>query len=280
MAGDGFDPVASPLRVFGAMLRHYRTTASLSQADLAARVHFSDDLVSKIEQALRAPSKEFAAACDAVSELGTGGALARLRGLLREYQTHQVYPAWFHRWPEAEAEARALRWYEPLLIPGLLQTEDYARAVLWGQPDATEEAVAEQVAARMERQEVLAKDSPPHLWCVVDEGVLHRRIGGHKVMHDQLLHLAQMSGRPMVSVQVVPFESGAHAGLLAHFAIAVLDGARDTLYLETATVGQVCEVPAIVEQATVIFDTLRSEALPRGASKDLIMKVAEDKWTD
>ena len=84
----------------------------------------------------------------------------------------------------------------------------------------------------------------------------------------------------MVSVQVVPFESGAHAGLLAHFAIAGLDGVRDTLYLETATVGQVIEVPVIVGQAALIFETLRSEALPREVSRDLIMKVAEDKWTD
>jgi transcriptional regulator with XRE-family HTH domain len=280
MASRDSDLAASPLRVFGAELRHYRTRAGMSQDQLGARVYCSGDLIGKIENGQRAPTKELAEACDAVAELGTDGALTRLRGLLRDYLTQQVYPAWFHRWPEAEAEASALRWYEPLLIPGLLQTEDYARAVLRGQPDATDDRIAEQVVARIQRQEVLAKENPPHLWCVIDEGVLHRCIGGHKVMHDQLLHLAEMSDQPMVSVQVVPFKSGAHAGLLAHFAIAGLDGVRDTLYLETATVGQVIEVPVIVGQAALIFETLRSEALPRGASRELIMKVAEDKWTD
>ena len=83
----------------------------------------------------------------------------------------QVYPAWFHRWPEAEEQAQTLRWYEPLLIPGLLQTEEYARAVLRGaQPDATDERIEEQVRARLQRQEVLLKDDPPHLWCVLTKG--------------------------------------------------------------------------------------------------------------
>ena len=281
MAGDGFDSAASPLRVFGAMLRYYRTKAGLAQADLGERVHFSDDLISKIEMGQRAPTKEFTAACDAVPELDTGGALAELRGQLRDYLRQQVYPGWFHRWPEAEAEARALRWYEPLLVPGLLQTLDYARAVLRGaQPDATYERIEEQDAARIQRQDVLAKDDPPHLWCVIDEGVLHRCIGGRKVMHDQLHHLAEMSDRPKVSVQVVSFETGAHAGLLGCFAIADLGGLHDTLYLETATTGQVVEVPSVVSEAALIFENLRSEALPRGASRDLIMKVAEQQWSD
>ena len=132
MASRDSDLAASPLRVFGAELRHYRTRAGMSQDQLGARVYCSGDLIGKIENGQRAPTKELAAACDAVAELGTDGALTRLRGLLRDYLTQQVYPAWFHRWPEAEAEASALRWYEPLLIPGLLQTEDYARAVLRG----------------------------------------------------------------------------------------------------------------------------------------------------
>ncbi len=262
------------------MLRYYRVKAGISQADLGSRVFCSGDLISKIEKGQRAPSQEFAVACDGVPELNTGGSLAELREQLRDYLRQQVYPGWFHRWPEAEGQARALRWYEPLLVPGLLQTEDYARAVLRGaQPDADDERIADQVAARMQRQEVLAKEDPPHLWCVIDEGVLHRRIGGRKVMHDQLLHLAEMSERPKVSVQVVPFSAGARAGLLGAFIVADSDGTAGTLYLETATTGQVVEVPSVVSQAALIFDMLRSEALPRGASKDLIMTTIEERWT-
>ena len=271
---------ASPLRVFGRMLRYYRAKSGMSQADLGGQVFCSADLISKIEMGQRAPTQEFAVACDGVPELSTGGSLAELREQLRDHLRQQVYPGWFHRWPEAEAEASALRWYEPLLVPGLLQTEDYASAVLRGaQPDADDERIADQVAARMQRQEVLAKADPPHLWCVIDEGVLHRRIGGGKVMHDQLLHLAEMSGRPKVSVQVVPFSAGARAGLLGAFIVAEPGGDHGTLYLETATVGQVVEVPSVVSQAALTFDMLRSEALPRGASNDLIMTTIEERWT-
>jgi hypothetical protein len=98
-------------------------------------------------------------------------------------------------------------------------------------------------------------------------------------MHDQLAHLADMSDRPKVSVQVIPFEAGSRTGLLGAFAIADQAGANSIVYLETATTGQVVEVPSVVDQAALIFDTLRSEASARGPSRDLIMKVAEERWT-
>ena len=106
------------------------------------------------------------------------------------------------------------------------------------QPDATDDRIDEQVRARLQRQEVLLKDDPPHLWCVADEGVVHRCIGGRDIMHEQLAHLTRMTKHSRTSVQVIPFGAGAHAGLLAHFAIAEVDGQRDTVHLETATVGR------------------------------------------
>lgn len=233
----------------------------------------------KIEKGERTPAKEFAAACDAVPELDTGGMLTLVRNELRENLLAQAYPGWFHRWPDAEEQAHALRWYEPLLVPGLLQTEDYARAVLRGaQANATDDQIEQQVAARMERQDVLAGDNPPYLWAVVDEGVLHRCIGSAEIMRDQLAHLAQMCGRPKASIQVIPFSAGARAGLLGAFITADLDGGS-ILYLETATTGQVVDAPHIVRDAGLIFDTLRCEALPREASRDMITKVAEKRWT-
>jgi transcriptional regulator with XRE-family HTH domain len=270
------DPDGSPLRVFGAMLRFYRTKAAMSQDQLGARAYCSGDLVGKVENGERTPTREFTAACDAVTALKTDGALTMLREQLMDNLRRQAYPGWFHRWPDAEAQARALRWYEPLLVPGLLQTEGYARAVLRGaQADASDDQIERQVAARLARQDILSRDNPPHLWVVIDEGVLHRIIGDAKVMHDQLVHLAEMSHRPKVSVQVVPFDAGARTGLLGAFILADQDGAGGILYLETATTGQVAEAPSIVSDAGLIFDTLRSEALPRGASRDVIMKVAE-----
>jgi len=109
--------------------------------------------------------------------------------------------------------------------------------------------------------------------------VLHRCIGGPKVMHDQLGHLADLADDPQTSIQVIPASAGVHAGLLGGFIIADLDGSPGMVYLETAAEGQIADSPAIVAHVAFRFDSLRSEALPRAASRDLIMKVAEDIWT-
>jgi hypothetical protein len=176
--------------------------------------------------------------------------------------------------------ARVLRSYEPLLIPGLLQTEDYARAVLRGaQADASDDEIDQQVAARLQRQDILFRGSSPHFWAVMDEGALRSKIGDPKIMHDQLMSLARASDQPKVSVEIIPFDAGERTGLLGAFMIADQDGVVSVLYLETATTGQVAETPSVVRDAGLIFDTLRGEALPRGASRDLIVKVAEEQWT-
>ena len=122
---------------------------------------------------------------------------------------------------------------------------------------------------------------PPSFWAVIDEGVLRRRIGGAKVMQDQLVHLAEMTERPAIKVHVVPAEVGAHVGLLGAFAIAGFEGdAPGVVYLETPDEGQTTKDSATVAKIILTFDTLRSEALPRGASRDLIMKVAEEYGRD
>jgi hypothetical protein len=135
------------------------------------------------------------------------------------------------------------------------------------------------VNARLDRQAILAGDDPPLLWVVLDEGVLHRRVGEAKVMHDQLLHLAEMSRRPNITVEVVPYGAGAHSGLLGAFVIAEFEDAPAIVYLETAAGGQIAEGADTVTQVMLTFDTLRSEGLPRGISRDLITKVAEEIWT-
>jgi hypothetical protein len=202
----------------------------------------------------------------------------RLAGLAR--RARGPLPPWFEGWPGFEAQAVALRTYEPLLVPGLLQTEGYARAVLRGaQADAGDDEIEQQVAARLQRQDILSREDPPRLWAVLDEGVLHRSIGGPKIMHDQLVHLAQVADRPKVSVEVIPFDAGERTGLLGAFMIADQDGAGSILYLDTATTGQMVDAAPAVCDAGLIFDTLRGEALPRVASKDLIVKVTEERWT-
>jgi len=127
------------------------------------------------------------------------------------------------------------------VVPGLLQTEDYARVILSMRPGGEEDDLDAQVAARLARQAVLEQAK---FWCVLDEGVLHRDIGGSKVMRPQLDRLADLAEHPKVTIQVIP-GAGAHAGLLAHFVIADLEGKPPMVYLETAAEGQVTDSPSV-----------------------------------
>jgi hypothetical protein len=161
----------------------------------------------------------------------------------------------------------------------LLQTAEYARALFeaWRSAGNGDE-LDQLVSARLARQEILDRPKPPELWVVLDENVLHRCIGSAKIMRDQLMHLADMASRPNITVQIVPSEVGAHAGLLGAFILASFGNAPNILYLDTAVEGQTVESSALVSQAALVFNRLRAEALPRGASRDLILKVAEQEW--
>ena len=133
--------------MFGAELRFYRTRAGLSQKDLAARATVSHDVISKIETGERPPAEDFPPRLDAVPELDTRGALTRLWDHPKKGHKQRLY-GWFQHWADIEARATVLRWYEPLVVPGLLQTEEYARAILSARPDGNLDDLDEQVAAR------------------------------------------------------------------------------------------------------------------------------------
>ena len=117
------------------------------------------------------------------------------------------------------------------------------------------------------------------LWIVIDEAVLHRCIGSPEITRDQLDHLADLAQRPRITIQVIPAEVGAHVGLLGAFSIATFDHAAAIVYLESPDQGQTTDKHATVATISLAFDTLRAEALPRGASRDMILKVAEERWT-
>jgi len=121
--------------------------------------------------------------------------LTRLWDHLKKGQKQRLY-GWFQQWADIEAQATVLRWYEPLVVPGLLQTEDYARAILSARPDGNLGDLGEQVAARLARQAVLGRTGAPQLWCILDEGVPHRAIGGSKVMRSQLYRPAEVAEHP------------------------------------------------------------------------------------
>jgi hypothetical protein len=236
-------------------------------------------MVAKIERGDRAATSKFVEACEALPELAAHGTLQVLWDQLNEQFTGHAFPRWFDRWPDAEATARSLRWFEPLIAPGLLQTEAYARAILSTRIGDSEDDIEEMVAARLKRQEILDRDKPPTLWVIVDEGVLHRCIGSPKIMREQLDHLATMARKPDIVIQVIPLDAGAHQGLNGGaFVIADLPNAPAVAYQDTASRGQVIEDVEDIDALTVTWDTLKSEALPRTASLKRIEEVATT-WT-
>jgi len=272
------DPSAGPLEFFGAELRRARTAAGLSQEQLGQRVGYSGAQVGKVEMGERAPSQDFAQLCDSALP-DAGGLFVRIYMLARRWDGG--YPSWFTGWLEAERRATSLCSWEPLVVPGLLQTADYARAVLSAEPGTSEDELEELVHARIARQAIFDRPKPPALWVVIDETVLHRLIGSRKIMYEQLQQLADTSCRSSVTIQVVPAGIGAHAGLLGGFAIAsASSSAPDTVYMESPDEGQTTELPSVVGKLSLTFGTLRADALPRGASRELIGKVAEERWTD
>jgi transcriptional regulator with XRE-family HTH domain len=266
----------SPLRVFGAMLRHYRTAAGLTPEELGARIYLSASQIRKVEDGTRTPTEALTQACESLPELNTHGALTTLREILKDHLRQRAYPGWFQAWPDHESHARRLRSFQLVVVPGLLQIESYARAVLSTRVGATAEELDEAVAARLERQHILDRENPPELWVLLDEAVLRRPVGGPDVMADQLGYLATAARRPHIALQVIPMAAGAHEGMrggafvLADFADSPCLG-----YQDTAVAGQIVEDANQVEALAITWDTLRLEALPRSASLQLVEEVAE-----
>ncbi|GII96869.1 transcriptional regulator [Sinosporangium siamense] len=258
------DPSTSLLAFFGAELRKHRLRAGLSQEQLAERIAFSPSLVGFIERAQRTPSEDFVIRCD--EALGLSGVLHRLWPLISRASS----PPWFREWLEVEEKAHTLRTWQPLVVPGLLQTEDYARAVIRGEPGLPEEQVERAVTARLERQKILSRTNPPMLWVVLDEGVLHRPIGGRAVMRRALEHLDEVAGAPRVAIQVVPLAIGATTGIAGGFVIAQLPESTDVVYLESAGQPQVSDRSADVEAVHARYDAIRAEAHPVHVSLSMV----------
>jgi transcriptional regulator with XRE-family HTH domain len=194
----------TPRKVFGAQLRRLRERAGLTQEQLADLISYSYSTVAAIETGRRAPAPDAPGLLDAA--LKAGDQLTRLaedlgEGLRRDSILH---PEWFREWPEREREATRIRWYEPTFVPGLVQTEAYARALLTGRKGSRAANAEEMVSARLERQAIFDRNEPPELWVVMDEAVLMRQAGGPDVMAQQCEHLAEMAGRPNMMIQLIP----------------------------------------------------------------------------
>lgn len=180
-----------------------------------------------------------------------------------------------------EGEAQSLLNYEALFIPGLLQTEAYARAALQrGLPAATKEEIQRLVAARMGRQALLTRSPPLKLWAIVDEAALHRQVGGPEIMNTQLEHLAESASEfPHVTFQVIPYDVGGHPGMAGAFAILQFGepSANDVVYIESQAADLFLESQPDVDRFTAIFEHLRAHALPPAASVSFVRRIRSEK---
>ena len=261
------DPSASVLAYFGSELRRCRTAAELTQTQLGEAINYTGALVGMIETAKRTPTRDFAERCDAV--LGADGALIRLWPLINR----ALYPAWFRGYVELEAMATRILSFDVQVVPGLLQTEGYARAVLLA---GRHPNIDELVAARLDRQRILAQQDSPLYWVVLDEGVLRRRVGGRDVMREQLKRLVELASSPRIVVQVLPYEAGAHAGVDGPLTILSFDESADSVYIEGIGSGQLITRPEEVARCHLIYDLVRAAALSPEVSAGMIAATMEE----
>jgi transcriptional regulator with XRE-family HTH domain len=254
-------------------LRRSRVAAGLSQEECGRRIHYSTSLVSAVELGHTTPKLDFLRRADDVFD--TGGLFVALRELGRRERE----PVWFRPWLEAEREATQLRTFEPMMVPGLLQTADYARAVFRLDPTLTADRVEEMVAARLDRQAILDREDPPHLTAVIDETAL-RRFGadGGEVMVGQLRHLLACARRPHVNVHVLPQAAGLHAGLLGPFILGCSADGGWTAFLDNQIGGTVVDDVEGVATLLGRWESLRSDALPRQQSIGLLEEILKP-WT-
>lgn len=257
---------------FGTELKRRREDAGLTQSALGTRVFVSGGYVGQFEQAIRKPQLDVAQRIDEV--LQTGGFFERM---CRKLIDDKRYADYFAAVVELEALATRICEFAPTLIPGLLQTAEYARAVtLAVNPFVTDEYVEEKVAARLERARILQDAARPEYWVVLHENVLYIPVGGPAVMAAQLDHVARLMRERHVLVMMLPYEAGAHAGMGGMLKLMEFEDAPPTAYTETEYSGTLVDEPAVVKRAQRTYDLVRGAAMSPEASLALVESAAED----
>ncbi|MCG6494945.1 helix-turn-helix transcriptional regulator [Kitasatospora sp. A2-31] len=242
----------------------------MSQEKLGALTFVSGTYIGQLENATRTPQLDLSIRID--QALATGGVLERLHELL-EYSRFADY---FKEAAEHEARAMSICEYAGHVVPGLLQTSEYASAVCLGaQPLLSDDELAELVAARMERQRLVSDPTGPELWYILDESVLRRVVGDRQVMVAQLRHVAGLMVRRRMIVQVVSYEAGAHALLGGMLSLMTFADAPPLAYLEGQHAGQLIDDNRLVARCQRSYDLVRAAALSPEASLALIQSAAE-----
>jgi len=266
-----------------AELSRLRKNSGLTRVEVAERIGSTDTTVWRYETGQSRPRPSDVSALTEVY-----GVTGEARDSLIQMAVEARRRSWWHPHRQAlkpgfdsyiglEAEASLVRSYEPLVVPGLMQTEPYARAVIEATSVVqTPSTVEETVSVRIARQRLLHAGDPIHLVAVLDEAVIRRRIGGGDIMSEQLEHLVHLSALPNVEIRVVPFSAGAHAAMDGQFCLLSFPepDAPDLLYLEQAASGDVPDDPEQVRRYASMFESLCEMALSQEASAAFIAQMA------
>ncbi|ONK11300.1 helix-turn-helix transcriptional regulator [Streptomyces sp. MP131-18] len=263
-------PDRSARHFYGADLRRHRMNADFSLAALAGEVPCSKSQLARIETAESIPPPGLSEEFDRVFD--TDGHFTRLYGLV----SREIHPEQYRRRMEIESRARTIREYAGLLVPGLLQTRDYAQALFRAtNPKATEEDVQQKVAARLSRQRLLIGDNAPDVSVVLDEAAIRRSLGGPAVMRAQLSALIDAVNTATSVVQLLPFNHGEHALLGGTLTLMTLKDGATFAYEESIDSGTLMEDRERVNARLHAYDLLRSHALSPSETATFIRSVME-----
>lgn len=268
----------------GSELRRLREQAHLTCESVGQRLDCSGTRISRIETGrisvrpgdVRELLEVYGVAGDQADTLVELAREARRKGWWHRFGP--VVPSWLEPYLGLEAEAARLREFQSMVLPGLLQTEEYTRAILCAAPDAEHRAcdIEQQVALRMERQAVLDGAAAPELRLVLSEGALRVQVGGPDVMRAQLRKLAEVAGHGLVTLQVLPADAAAHVHPVSSFTLLDFADPADppVVFTEHLTGGLLLDQPDEVRTYSMVFDQLRAAALSPGPSVDLIARLA------
>ncbi|MGX1221780.1 helix-turn-helix domain-containing protein [Streptomyces ambofaciens] len=256
---------------FGTELKRRREDAGITQVELGSRIFVSGGYIGQFEQAIRKPQLDVAQRID--ETLQTDGIFERL---CRKLIDDPRYADYFAGVVELERLATTVGDFEPTVIPGLLQTPGYARALtLATHPFAADEFIEDRVAARVERSRVLDDDTRPVYWAVVHETVLRVPVGGPEVTAVALERMSVLAAERKVLLQVLPFSAGAPANS-GSLRLMEFEDAPPTAYTETSFSGSLLDDPAVVHRARRAYDLIRGAALSPEASLALVRSAAEE----
>ncbi|MHA7956279.1 helix-turn-helix domain-containing protein [Streptomyces sp. L500] len=275
-AAKELDPLRNLASLAGKMLRNRRNLANLTQTQLGSLIPLSQAMVAGIELGQEIPSAETAQLIDEAVD-GGGELAAMWHHVRKDLQQRATYPAWSYAYLAAEAESTRIQHFANV-IPGLVQSEDYARALIGSGVTLFGGDVEEKVEARMERQALLQGETPPWFWSILDEAALYRVVGSHQVMCRQLAHLLELAKRPRICFRVLPFDREIPGGVTSIGAMLLVSrpGKNEAVYWESGLNGAFLETPKEVEVYRSFYDQLDLDVLTPQATTDLIRKAREE----